>query len=152
MLDGRHLMSDDWRTCSTLGQRLKWARTRRGKSWTQTTLGRVLGVTRYTIGRYEDDGYIPPNDQIEALSSTLGVRPIWLLYGDGPPFVLPAVEAYLLTDAGKKLPPVVQAELRAWSHNFFKTLTPGDEEIENAVFVIELLLKKARQRGDGEGG
>lgn len=145
-------MSDDWRACSTLGERLKWARARRGKGWTQAKLGRVIRRGRYTIGRYEENKYVPPDDQIELLSATLGVRPIWLRYGEGPPFVLPAVEAYLLGDAGKKLRPVVQAELRAWSHNFFKTLTPGDEEIEDAVFVIELLLKKARQRGDGEGG
>jgi DNA-binding XRE family transcriptional regulator len=151
MLDSRHLMSDDWRSCGTLGKRLRWARDFR-EYGSQGALAKALGVTRWTIMRYEDDDYPPPDDQVELLADLLKVRPAWLRYGSGPPYVLPAIEVFLQSSRGQELSPLTQEELRTWSHNFFRTLAPGDDEIGEAVLVIEILLTRARKRADGDRG
>jgi transcriptional regulator with XRE-family HTH domain len=144
-------MPDDYRECTTLGERLKWARLFREYT-NQKTLAKLIGVTRYTIGRYEADDYPPPDDQIELLANHLQMRRAWLRYGDGPPYVLPNVERYLQGPRGQALAPHVQEELRNWSHSFYGTLTPSDEQIEEAILVIEVLLARARKRAHGDKG
>ncbi|WP_417285669.1 XRE family transcriptional regulator [Cobetia marina] len=61
--------------------RLKKARERRGLN--QTQLGETLGVSAQTVQQWESGKTMPRHKRIEALASKLGVRPQWLLLGQG---------------------------------------------------------------------
>lgn len=87
---------------------------------------------------------------MEQLAQVLQVDPGWLAYGNGVPFLLPSVQAYLATEKGKQLEPEAARLLERWPLEFFASLNPGEDEIREAVIVIEILLERARKRGDGD--
>ncbi len=136
------------KTLPTFGERLEWARELRGMKVQQ--LADALGVVRQTIGRLIKGTYPPSLDQVETLASTLDVDAVWLAFGRGMPFALPAVEAYLQSEKGKGIPPEVAEWLRDRYHRLFRTLTPTDEEILLAQVLIAHLLKDTPQRTDGD--
>jgi transcriptional regulator with XRE-family HTH domain len=135
-------------TLRTFGERLQWARELRGLKVQQ--LADALGVVRQTIGRLEKGTYLPSLAHVESLASILEVDPVWLAFGRGMPFALPAVEAYLLSERGRSVPPEVAEWLRDRSHRLFRSLTPTDAEIELVQVLIAHLLRGTSQRTDGD--
>lgn len=70
----------------TMGERLTFARERKGKIWTQKHLAVAAGVSTGTIGMFEsgkrgNTGSIPGT--IPQIAKALGVRFEWLAYGIG---------------------------------------------------------------------
>lgn len=65
----------------TLGDRLRWARERRGYS--QQDLAERVGVRQSTIGNLESGARRRPRDQ-RKLADALGVNELWLETGRGP--------------------------------------------------------------------
>ncbi len=66
---------------NTLGERLNYARKRRG--YTQEALAREIGVSRGVIFNLEKNKTQPQQIVLNALCSTLDIRPQWLLEGEG---------------------------------------------------------------------
>lgn len=66
----------------TLGERLKWARERKGIS--QEELGKAAGMTQGGVGHLEQD-LRKTSRRIAQLAHALGVDPIWLAEGKGDP-------------------------------------------------------------------
>jgi transcriptional regulator with XRE-family HTH domain len=67
---------------STIGSRMREARIARGLS--QEDLGRVAGVSGFTISKYERGVLKSPlADTLERVALALGVEPAWLLHGAG---------------------------------------------------------------------
>ena len=69
-----------------IGERIKYARERNGKLWTQTYTAQMAGVSAGTIGMLESgkrgiSGSIPGT--IPAIAKALGVNYDWLAYGEG---------------------------------------------------------------------
>ena len=69
-----------------IGERIKYARERNGKLWTQTYTAKMAGVSAGTIGMLESgkrgiSGSIPGT--IPAIAKALGVNYDWLAYGTG---------------------------------------------------------------------
>lgn len=150
MLDSGQIMSVAIPKLPTFGERLKWARELRGVA--QGDLMETLQVTtRQTPGRLENNKYPPSLWQVEALAKRLDVDPVWLAFGRGMPFALPAVESYLRSDKAKHVPADVAAYLRDHSHRLFYDMDPSDAEIELALLLIARLLPNESQRRNGDG-
>ena len=66
---------------SALGQRINTARTR--LDMLQRDIAKSLGVSPWTIGRWEKGETSPSMGQTTRLSELLSVNPEWLLTGDG---------------------------------------------------------------------
>ena len=69
-----------------IGERIKYARERNGKVWTQTYTAKMAGVSAGTIGMLESgkrgiSGSIPGT--VPAIAKALGVNYDWLAYGTG---------------------------------------------------------------------
>ncbi|MGP8288993.1 XRE family transcriptional regulator [Vreelandella zhanjiangensis] len=62
--------------------RLKKARKRRGLN--QTQLGEMLAVSAQSVQQWESGGTMPRHKRVDALAELLGVRPQWLIFGQGP--------------------------------------------------------------------
>lgn len=62
-------------------QRLKRARERRNLN--QTELGKLLGVSAQTVQQWEAGDTMPRHRRIDTLAKQLGVRPQWLIFGEG---------------------------------------------------------------------
>jgi transcriptional regulator with XRE-family HTH domain len=63
----------------TIGERLRWARLRRGLS--RDSLARASGVESATIGRLETDLIIPGPSAAHKLAQALHIDAAWLLAG-----------------------------------------------------------------------
>lgn len=86
LCDNRHmaLTNDSFRLRSTVGTRIRDARTRGAQQMTRTALGEVLGVSANTIGRWERDAVEISLDDAIGVAETLQVPLEWLAFGDGP--------------------------------------------------------------------
>jgi transcriptional regulator with XRE-family HTH domain len=71
------------RDLSTVGARLRYARARKGKIWTQAHLAAAADVGLSTIGMIEA-GHRMSKGSLPALAHALGVRYFWLLKAEGP--------------------------------------------------------------------
>lgn len=67
----------------TVGKRLKWARERKGRMWTQAHLAQAAGVSTSTIGMIESAGRISKGS-LPDLAVALGVHHRWLRENEGP--------------------------------------------------------------------
>lgn len=135
---------------STFAQRLEWARVYRGFK-TGKALADAVDLSARQLYRLQDKN-TTSMATMARLAEVLQVNQAWLAYGHGVPFPLPSVVKYLRSERGKKLAPEVARYLREWPLDFFGTLTPNDEEIREAIVLIDYLLHRARQRGDGDKG
>jgi repressor LexA len=77
-------MSD---TTSTIGERVRAAR--ENKRVDQRALSRKAGVAVRTLQRWEKGLQVPDSNYLLRLSRSIGVRPEWLLTGDGTMYPLP---------------------------------------------------------------
>lgn len=132
----------------TFAARLEWARVHRGFK-KATDLARAVGLSSRQLYRLEDNNTTKAAT-IAKLADILQVNAGWLAFGEGVPFTLPTVEAFLRSERGKKLAPEVAKRLREWPLDFFGTLTPTDEDIRDALLSIDFLLHRARNRGHGD--
>jgi DNA-binding XRE family transcriptional regulator len=55
---------------------------RRGRAVTQVEIGKALGVTGVTVGRWEAGEKEPDLETITRLAAFFGVHPGWLAFGD----------------------------------------------------------------------
>lgn len=72
----------------TLGERLKWARERKGLS--QEELGKAAGMTQGGIGHLEQD-LRQTSRRMAQLAHALEVNPLWLAEGKGEPDSQPEI-------------------------------------------------------------
>lgn len=75
----------------SIGTRIREVRGR----LTQQQFADLLGVGRVSVARYETGARVPDAEFIQVLNEKLGVDPIWLLTGKGPP---PGEQAFVLQD------------------------------------------------------
>lgn len=65
------------------GDRVNGLRVERG--WSQTHLSEATGINQSTISKLERGTVLPTREQAELMATAFGVRPGWMLYGDGSP-------------------------------------------------------------------
>lgn len=143
------MRSDAFPHLPTFADRLEWARVYRGFKSVRA-LAKAVNLTERQLYRLTNEGHTTKMATMEQLATALQVDPGWLAYGNGVPFLLPAVQAFLATEKGKELEPEAVRLLEKWPLEFFGSLNPGEDEIREAVFLIEILLGRARKRGDGD--
>ena len=80
---------------TTVAERIRMAR--ENKDVDQTTLSEKVGITSRTLQRWEKGEQVPDGDYIVMLAKQTGVRPEWLLTGDGEMYPAP-------TPRGKIIP------------------------------------------------
>lgn len=145
------MRSDAFPHLPTFAERLEWARSYRGIE-SVTALAKAVGLSKRQLYRFTNEGHTTKWATLEDLARVLAVSPGWLAYGDGVPFPLPTVQAFIQGVEGARLEPDVRRYLEQWPAEFFGTTHPTDAEIGEAVFLIELLLVRARKRGHANQG
>lgn len=105
-------------SAGTIGGRIAQARldagAKRGRTFTQTELGRLVGVASATVSQWESGAGNPTLPNVERLAAVLGVSPGWLAFGER---VIPTVEE-LAAMTGARAPkerpvPIQQLEREA---------------------------------------
>lgn len=107
-------MSERLPRLKTLGERVEWARERKGM--TQDELSKALGMDQTSISKWEVAGVKNPR-KAHQLADILGVPVAWLIYGEENLGKLTAANVDALFEL-QNLPPEKQEMIR----NLIKTL------------------------------
>lgn len=129
----------------TIGQRIKQTRTDR--KMTMEELGRIIGVRRATISRYESGEIAVNSPKIEAIADALGVTPGYLMgWTDHPdqmdlydmPGMTEADRASAYADSTAQY--VQKSEKRRELEQLVASAT--EEELDKILQIIELVNQK----------
>lgn len=150
MLETEHNMSGDDDQLPTFGERLRWARVKRGLQGTD--LAQLVKREQKSIYRYEGGTQMPSRKTMKKLAQVLKVSPVWLEYGRGQPNACQEVEDYLLTPQASKVSTAVAEALLEMPWAKMGMANPRPEQVNQVRILLELLMGNAGKRTDGDKG
>jgi transcriptional regulator with XRE-family HTH domain len=123
---------------STLGERLRIARERKGYS--QTEVYRRTNINNKTLSRYEKDGSEPDKDTLITLSNLYDVRVEWLVTGKATPTSSNKNE----TDIAKRMEQI-RKDLTSEDGLLFNGEPMSEEAVESLMEAMEHVVRQTQR-------